>query len=205
MEKTVECGICGGNLYDIDLKPTHSFLADLPYMTLKTEFDSYLNIVSKLYRKLRKKRKDFNYNDVPQKVGYITGADMMIRKKLLDKVGMFDNDFFMYSEEVELTYRIYKAGYTSFSVPQAKIIHLEGKSTIFKENKVRMMLESKYKYYYKISDLKTCKYVYYISQLGYLLFLVLKLDKDYLKMYKINKEEYKFFLDNYNVLRKSRV
>lgn len=202
MEQNIECGVCGGNLYDIDLKPTHSFLVDLPYMTLKTEFDSYLNIVSKLYRKLRKKRKDFNYNNAPQKVGYITGADMMIRKKVLDKVGMFDRDFFMYSEEVELTYRIYKAGYTSFSVPQAKIIHLEGRSTIFKENKVRMMLESKYKYFYKTADLKTCEYAYYISQLGHLLFLVLRLDKDYWKMYKINKEEYQKFLQDDKVKKK---
>lgn len=202
MEKTKECGVCGGNLYDVDLKPAHSFLPDLPYMTLKIECNNYLNIISKVYRKLRKKRSDFNYDNFPKKVGYITGANMMIRKKLLDKVGMFDDDFFMYSEEVELTYRIYKAGYISFSVPEAKIIHLEGKSIIFKENRFKMILESKYKYYYKISNLKTCEQLYYVLQIGYLLSAILRLNKDYWKMYKLNKEEYKKFLQSYKNLRK---
>lgn len=42
--------------------------------------------------------------------GFITGADMMIRKSVLDEVGMFDPDFFMYYEETELTWRIRRKG-----------------------------------------------------------------------------------------------
>ena len=99
----------------------------------------------------------------------------------------------MYSEEAELTYRIKQAGYKIISVPKAKIVHLEGKSTKFKEKKFKMCLESKYKYFYKIYGIKSCKNFYLISQLGYFLRLFFSLDKDYWVMIKINKQEYKNF------------
>lgn len=200
MEKNENCGVCGGNLFDINLKPAHSFLRELP--CLSSEIDSKLNFFSKIIRKIMNKRADFNYFKVEKEVGYITGADMMIRREILSEVGYFDEDFFMYSEETELTYRIKKRGYKVISVPQAMIIHLEGKSTIFKERKYHMILESKYKYFYKTSNLRTCKNVYYISQIGYFLRGLIMLNKDYLKIIKINREEYNKFLLNYQNLRR---
>ncbi len=192
MEKNENCGVCGGNLFDVNLKPTHSFLKKLP--CLSSEIDFQLNFFGKFFRKISNRRNDFNYSKNEKKVGYITGADMMIRKKVLLEIGMFDKEFFMYSEEAELTYRIKQKGYEVISVPQAKIIHLEGKSSIFKEKKHHMFLESKYKYFYKTSNLKTCKYVYYISQIGYFLRFLITFNKDYLRIMKINKEEYDKFL-----------
>ena len=56
----------------------------------------------------------------------------MIRRSALEKSGLFDPDFFMYSEEVELTYRIVKCGYSVWSVPSAEITHLEGGSFVDK-------------------------------------------------------------------------
>ncbi|MBS5038739.1 MAG: glycosyltransferase family 2 protein [Fusobacterium sp.] len=203
MEKNEDCGVCGGNLFDIDLKPTHSFLKKLPCLT--SEIDFQLNFFDKFFRKIINKRNDFNYSKNEKEVGYITGADMMIRKKVLLETGLFDKDFFMYSEESELTYRIKQKGYKVISVPQAEIIHLEGKSSIFKEKKHHMFLESKYKYFYKTSNLKTCKYVYYISQLGYFLRFLITCNKDYLKIIKINKEEYNKFLLNYHTLRRNNL
>ena len=190
MEDNHNSGVCGGNLFDLELKPTHSFVEELP--SLKTEINILKRAISKLTGG-NKKRKDFNHSNIEKEVGYITGADMMIRKSILDRVGLFDKDFFMYFEETELTYRIKKLGYKIMSIPTAKIIHLEGKSTIFKEKKIRMFLESKYKYFYKTTNLKKCKYIYYISQIEYFLRLVFYFKKDYLKMIKINKEEYSKF------------
>lgn len=199
MEKNEGCGVCGGNLFDIDLKPTHSFLKKLPCLT--SEIDFQLNFFGKVFRKVMNKRNDFNYSKNEKEVGYVTGADMMIRKKVLLEVGIFDKEFFMYSEESELTYRIKQKKYKIFSVPQAKIIHLEGKSSIFKEKKYHMFLESKYKYFYKTSNLKTSKYVYYISQIGYFLRFLITVNKDYLKMIKINKEEYNNFIKKVRYLK----
>ena len=191
MELNPKVGVCGGNLYDGELNPTHSYLKKIP--SIKTEINYFFNILGKIVKKISKKRDDFNYSESAREVGYITGADMMIRKSILEKIGIFDEIFFMYSEEAELTYRIKQAGYKIISVPKAKIVHLEGKSTKFKEKKFKMCLESKYKYFYKIYGIKSCKNFYLISQLGYFLRLFFSLDKDYWVMIKINKQEYKNF------------
>ena len=133
MKLNSKVGVCGGNLYDIKLNPVHSYLEKIP--SIKTEINYFFNILGKVLKKISKRRDDFNYSKLVKEVGYITGADMMIRKSVLEKVGVFDEIFFMYSEEAELTYRIKQAGYKIMSVPMAQIIHLEGKSTKFKDKK----------------------------------------------------------------------
>ncbi len=83
----------------------------------------------KLYRKhpaLQIRRKDFNDTNQKIEVAYIFGADMMVKKKLFEQLGGFDEDFFMYAEEEELSWRIKKRGEKIYNIPQAKIIHLEG-------------------------------------------------------------------------------
>ena len=200
MKLNSKVGVCGGNLYDIKLNPVHSYLEKIP--SIKTEINYFFNILGKVLKKISKRRDDFNYSKLVKEVGYITGADMMIRKSVLEKVGVFDEIFFMYSEEAELTYRIKQAGYKIMSVPMAQIIHLEGKSTKFKDKKFRMYLESKYKYFYKVYGIESFKKFYFISQIGYFLRLFFSFNKDYYQMNKINKEEYKYFIKNYYKLER---
>lgn len=57
-------------------------------------------------------------------VDYIIGADLFIRKKVIEQIGLFDDDFFMYFEETEMQYRYTKAGYEMQLIPGPKIIHL---------------------------------------------------------------------------------
>ncbi len=66
--------------------------------------------------------------DSPQKIDIISGAFFMTRREVLDKVGMFDEDFFMYGEDVDLSYRILKGGYENWYLPQT-ILHYKGEST----------------------------------------------------------------------------
>lgn len=188
MEENKECGICGANLYTIDLKPTHSYLKTLPNITFEISY--YFNYFKKIYKKLLNKRDDFNYSKFPVEVGYITGADMFIRKKILEKIGMFDIDFFMYSEETELTYRVKKEGYKVISVPQAKIIHLEGKSSKVSLKKLSLFLEGKYCYYYKVYGLKKCEQLYKIMILSIILKSFLTMDSTCFIQLKINKLEF---------------
>ena len=54
---------------------------------------------------------------------------MMLRKETLDKVGLLDEDFFMYGEDIDLSYRITKGGYKNFYFPETTIIHYKGEST----------------------------------------------------------------------------
>ncbi|MBD5305023.1 MAG: glycosyltransferase family 2 protein [Bacteroides sp.] len=130
MDTHPEAAACGGNLYDTELKPTLSFRRILP--GLKWEINEFFN--RKIERSIYKSDYIFNNTGQPIEVGYITGADLLIRKEVIDKVGGFDSRFFMYYEETDLCNRIKKHGGKIFSVPSAKIQHLEGGS--FKETGV---------------------------------------------------------------------
>lgn len=62
-------------------------------------------------------------------VDVIAGAFMMIEKKVLDITGGFDEAFFMYGEDIDLSYRIQKQGYKNYYYPGVTILHFKGKST----------------------------------------------------------------------------
>jgi len=66
--------------------------------------------------------------DKPGKIEVISGAFFMMRREVIDKVGGLDKDFFMYGEDIDLSYRIIKAGYENWYVP-AHILHYKGEST----------------------------------------------------------------------------
>ncbi|MDX9751868.1 MAG: glycosyltransferase [Flavobacteriales bacterium] len=59
----------------------------------------------------------------------LSGACMFLRKKTLDEVGLLDEHFFMYGEDIDLSYRITLGGYQNWYLPQARIIHYKGEST----------------------------------------------------------------------------
>lgn len=62
-------------------------------------------------------------------VDAICGAFMFIPKYVLDNVGLFDEDYFMYGEDLDLCFRIRKNGYKIFYFPEVKTVHLKGEST----------------------------------------------------------------------------
>ncbi len=62
-------------------------------------------------------------------VDVLCGAFMFIRRSILDEVGLLDEDFFMYGEDIDFSYRIKKAGYKIIYFPKTKIIHFKGEST----------------------------------------------------------------------------
>ncbi len=63
------------------------------------------------------------------KVDVLSGAFMFIRKEVLDVTGGFDERFFMYAEDIDLSYRITKAGFNNYYFPEVTIIHYKGEST----------------------------------------------------------------------------
>lgn len=66
--------------------------------------------------------------DQPGKIEVVSGAFYMLRRSVLDKVGLLDTDFFMYGEDIDLSYRILKGGFENWYVP-AHILHYKGEST----------------------------------------------------------------------------
>lgn len=63
------------------------------------------------------------------RIDVLSGAFMLMRKEALDKVGLLDEDFFMYGEDIDLSYRIQKGGYENYYYPDTQIIHYKGEST----------------------------------------------------------------------------
>lgn len=68
-------------------------------------------------------------NNSTHEIEILSGAYMWMRKSVLDKIGLLDEAFFMYGEDIDLSYRIILAGYKNYYLPDVKIIHYKGEST----------------------------------------------------------------------------
>lgn len=66
--------------------------------------------------------------DEPNRIEVVSGAFNMLRHSALDKIGLLDEDFFMYGEDIDLSYRMLKGGYHNYYLP-AEILHYKGAST----------------------------------------------------------------------------
>ncbi len=68
-------------------------------------------------------------NDQVHEIEVLAGAFMLLRRETLDKVGLLDEDYFMYGEDIDLSYRITLGGYKNYYYPETTIIHYKGEST----------------------------------------------------------------------------
>lgn len=66
--------------------------------------------------------------DKPARIEVVSGAFCMLRHTVLDKVGLLDEDFFMYGEDIDLSYRVLKGGFHNYYLP-VPILHYKGEST----------------------------------------------------------------------------
>lgn len=83
----------------------------------------------------------------PFKVGFVTGADLFVRSSVAHKYGLFDPDYFMYSEDMDMQGRYAKFGYKSYILHNPQIVHLVGKSD--KQKKIirrEMIIKSLFTY-----------------------------------------------------------
>ena len=71
----------------------------------------------------------FMDRDEIHSVDVLPGAFMMLRRSALDEVGLLDEDFFMYGEDIDISYRLLNAGYENIYYPETAIIHYKGEST----------------------------------------------------------------------------
>ncbi len=67
--------------------------------------------------------------DETHRVEVLSGAFMLLRKAALDKVGLLDEDYFMYGEDIDLSYRLTQGGWQNYYFPGTRIIHYKGEST----------------------------------------------------------------------------
>ncbi len=81
---------------------------------------------SKIFSRYHLGHLDKNTNN---KVDVLAGAFMLVKKQALEKTGGFDERFFMYGEDVDLSYRIEEAGYANYYFAESSILHFKGEST----------------------------------------------------------------------------
>lgn len=80
---------------------------------------------SRLFAGYHQTWKDFT---VPHEVDCISGAFFMIRTRVIDEIGMLDEQYFMYAEDIDWCMRMRKAGWKIYYVPDAKVVHFKKRS-----------------------------------------------------------------------------
>ena len=94
-----------------------------------------LNSFKKLFLPFSKnEQKSYYRNDIPEdaiaKVEVITGAFMLIKRNLYQKIGGLDERYFMYGEDIDLCYTLLRNGYQNWYYGKYSILHYKGESTI---------------------------------------------------------------------------
>ncbi|HSW56702.1 MAG TPA: glycosyltransferase family 2 protein [Ignavibacteriaceae bacterium] len=138
LEKHDDVGIVGCKIFNADgeiERSTHSFPSLLKEFVHANEFikniigyDSWIAGPLKKIFRAKSLESYWDHNSIKE-VDHVTGACMMVKREAIDKVGLLDEAFFLYNEEVEWSLRMKQAGYKSVFVPDSSIIHLFGYST----------------------------------------------------------------------------
>lgn len=120
-----DVGIAGGRSEDPDTTPQHCCFR-LP--SLLSEFSGYLGF-GLVGRLLRRWVTSIDPPSEPIPVGWVSGAHMLVRREVLDTIGLMDEGYFLYFEETDFTLRAQCAGWSCWHVPASRIVHLVGQSS----------------------------------------------------------------------------
>ena len=118
-------GMVGSRVEDPDGTVQHSRFR-FPSISNTLDDGLKLGLVTRL---LRKRTTCPPLVDTPHQIDWLSGACMLVRRDVFEKVGPFDEDYFLYFEELDFTRRADRLGITSWYVPQGRIVHLVGQST----------------------------------------------------------------------------
>jgi N-acetylglucosaminyl-diphospho-decaprenol L-rhamnosyltransferase len=121
-------GIVGGRIKGLDGVPHHSAFR---FPNIWSEIDRAAKL-GFLTKKIADKNKTVVLPAPPDEVtevDWVAGASMMIRREVLEQVGMFDETYFLYYEETDLCLRAQRAGWKIMYVPTASVAHIGGAST----------------------------------------------------------------------------
>jgi GT2 family glycosyltransferase len=139
-----EAGLVGAQLLNADGSKQNS-IANFP--SLATELLNK-NVLRWLFpERFPGKEKEY---PGPIEVDSVIGACMLLRREAMDQVGLLDEDYFLFLEETDWCYRIKKAGWKIFHIPQAEVFHFQGKSAdAYKERAKVEYYRSRYHFFKK--------------------------------------------------------
>ncbi len=144
MDAHAKAGLVGAQLLNADGSKQNS-IANFP--SLATEL---LN--KSLLRWLFPEKfpgKEWDYFG-PIEVDSVIGACMLVRRETVEQVGLLDEEYFLFLEETDWCYRMKKAGWKIYHIPQAEILHFQGKSAEAEKGKARIeYYRSRYHYFRK--------------------------------------------------------
>jgi len=132
METHSEAGVAGGQLLNSDGSKQNA-IANFP--SFATEL---LN--KNLLRRMFPNRFPGKVRSYPEpiEVDSVIGAGMMVRREAMEQVGLLDEDYFLFLEETDWCYRMKKAGWKIYYVPQAEIYHFQGRSAEREKKRARV-------------------------------------------------------------------
>ena len=126
LDRHPEVGIVGSQLLDVDHRPLASIF----------RFHTLLGEVSRGFRLGLLDRALQRWVVAPQglpaveqECDWVCGASLMVRREVLQEVGLMDEGYFLYYEEVDFCLRAHRAGWSCWFVPSSRVVHLEGHST----------------------------------------------------------------------------
>jgi N-acetylglucosaminyl-diphospho-decaprenol L-rhamnosyltransferase len=125
MEASPRAGIAGGRCEDPDGTPQECCFR---FPGIVSEFADQLRL-GFFDHLMRDRLVRMGTSEQPMEAEWVSGAMMLIRRTVFDEIGFMDESYFLYFEETDFTLRARRAGWRTWHVPQARIIHFVGQLT----------------------------------------------------------------------------
>lgn len=133
MSRDPSIAVAGGALLDTRQEPQ---VAARRFPSIWSELESAAQL-GFLSRILRTKAVPMPIAQAPHTCDWVSGASMMIATRAIRDIGLFDENYFLYFEEVDLCFRAKRAGYAIHHVPTSVVTHIEGAATQITQRKRR--------------------------------------------------------------------
>ena len=129
LEANPKAGLAGSFIHGPDGTP---HLTTFRFPSIASEFEGACR-VGPVSRALAHRKVPVPTPEMACRVDWLAGASLMIRQSVLDEIGLFDEEFFLYFEETDLCRRASLAGYEVHFVPESRVAHIGSASTKMKE------------------------------------------------------------------------
>ncbi|MFQ6033200.1 MAG: glycosyltransferase family 2 protein [Candidatus Zixiibacteriota bacterium] len=146
MDTRPEVGICGPKMTDQEGNLHLSCRSFPSYLTAISSSQSILNrIFPENFLSQKYLLRNLDHSQI-QEVDWVSGSCLLAKREMLEKIGLLDERFYLYVEDVDLCYRAKKSGFSVFYFPAVVVIHHIGKST--EKKKINMLVEHHRSMYY---------------------------------------------------------
>ena len=132
LESIPDAGMVGAHLLNSDFSLQTTCITAAPSILNQTLNSNYLQRIFPKW-KIWGMQALFEENEKPVQIEAISGACMLARRGVIERVGCFSKDYFMYAEDMDLCVKIAKTGWNIYFVPNAMIVHHGGGSSSSRE------------------------------------------------------------------------